>query len=74
MTNYPPHVEAVIKSDADVWFRGNVESSREMFTSHVEQARRRTPEQRARAISDAWYANDLIKAAAYRYVDDPDNI
>jgi hypothetical protein len=74
MTNYPPHVEAVIQSDADVWSRGNTETSRRLFTSHVEQARRLTPEQRASRVSDARYANDLLKAAAYRFVDDPDNI
>ncbi|WP_030277101.1 hypothetical protein [Streptomyces sp. NRRL B-24484] len=64
LTEYPPHIQDAIRSEAHAWFHDHIEPARGMYESHRTWALRLTPEQRRRHSSDAWYANQLLKRAA----------
>ncbi|MEU3499089.1 hypothetical protein ABZ747_37095 [Kitasatospora cineracea] len=72
---YPAAIQQAIRSEAETWFRNRIEPAIRMYGSHVEWARKLTPEQRRHHRSGAWHANDLLKAAAINEVqsemDDP---
>lgn len=68
LSKYPEHVQHSIQFDADCWFRGDVARSARMWDSHVEWARKLTPDQRAWHRAGAWYDNRLLMDSAISHV------
>jgi hypothetical protein len=61
---YSEAAERAIRSEAEIWRYGNVESARRSYDRHVEWARKLTADQRELHKWGAWHANDLLMMAA----------
>ncbi|WP_030237145.1 hypothetical protein [Streptomyces sp. NRRL S-350] len=64
LATYPAAIQQAIRSEAHAWYYDRIEPAIRSYDSHVEWARKLTPEQRSYHRSGAWYANQLLKATA----------
>ncbi|MGW6842157.1 hypothetical protein [Streptomyces sp. NPDC054958] len=76
LEKYPAHVQASIRSEAEVWRSGNVASALSSFETTAEWARAMNQEQRKWHAAGFWYANQLMSRTAVALVqremgDDP---
>jgi hypothetical protein len=64
LAGYSDAAQAAVKSEAEVWRYGNVESARQSYDKARDWARRITPEQRRDHAWGAWHSNSLLLLAA----------
>ncbi|MGW9029685.1 hypothetical protein ACWGQ5_37330 [Streptomyces sp. NPDC055722] len=64
LKQYPKHIRAVIRSEAEVWRYGDVASALSSFESTVQWARGLNQEQRKYHAAGYWYTNQNMHRAA----------